>query len=62
MHLFNSLCFVKLVVKIDVSRHILVLRYIHISDKFYGTEEVSTVNNYFELCEYFFYSSLNLTY
>jgi hypothetical protein len=63
MHLFNSLCFVKLVAKIDVlSRHILVSRYIHISDKFYGTEEVPTMNNYIELCEYLFYSSSNLTY
>jgi hypothetical protein len=44
-HLFEnnkmySLHFIKHVVNMDVSRHILESRYIHISDMFYGMEGV----------------------
>jgi hypothetical protein len=35
-----SLCSIKHVAKMDVSGHILVSRYIHIIDMFYGTEGV----------------------
>jgi hypothetical protein len=35
-----SLHFIKHVVNMDVSRHILESRYIHISDMFYGMEGV----------------------
>jgi hypothetical protein len=38
--IYYSLCSIKCVAKIDVSRHILVSRYIHITDMFYGIKGV----------------------
>jgi hypothetical protein len=46
VQMYYSLRSIKLVSNIDVSRHIFVCRYIHISDKFYGMQGVISECNH----------------